>query len=150
MGIWQLLQAHWFDVIQSVGIVAGLLFTAYTTIRSDRARRVGNSLAVSSQHREIWTKLISHPELSRVLSTSADLKKMAVSHTEEVFVNLLIQHLATVYRAMKEGEFVRLEGLENDVREFFSLPIAGAVWQKRRPLQDKAFVAFVDDCLNSS
>jgi hypothetical protein len=33
---------HWFDLVQSVGIIASLLFSAYTTRKDKRARRIGN------------------------------------------------------------------------------------------------------------
>ena len=87
------------------------------------------------------------PELSRVLNDHPELDKQPLSAQEELFVNMLILHLGTVYRAIKEGMFVKLEGLQNDVREFFALPIPKAVWKKTRPLQDHDFTEFVESVL---
>ncbi len=70
-----------------------------------------------------------------------------ISIGEELFVTTIIAHLSTVFRAMKQGEFVKLEGLQNDVREFFALPIPKAVWTKTKLLQNKDFAAFIESSL---
>ena len=77
----------------------------------------------------------------------ADAKDISVE--EETFVKMLISHLSTVFRAMKHGEFVTLEGLQKDVQEFFTWPIPKAVWEKFKPLQDRKFAAFVENSLQA-
>ena len=146
MGVQNWIAEHWFDLLQTVGIVGSLLLAAYTTRKDERARRVGNSIAVNEQYRQIWKQLFEHPKLSRVLDR--DIEKEPVSTEEELFVTMLIQHLGTVFRATKHGEFVKLEGLRRDVAESFSLPIPKAVWEKIKVFQDRNFVAFVERCLN--
>jgi hypothetical protein len=136
----------WIDLLQTVGIVGGLLFTAYATWKDERARRIGNSIAITEQYRQIWKELYDRAELSRVLAKDADVKKQPVSIQEELFVKTLVLHLGTVYRAMKHSEFVKLEGLRRDVREFFTLPIPREVWQRVKSFQDKDFVEFVGKC----
>ena len=137
----------WFHVIETAGVIGSLLLAAYTTRKDERARRVSNSIAINEQYRKIWKEVYSRPELERVLDEKADVTFQSVSLHEQLFVNILIQHLGTVYRAMKEGEFVKLLGLQKDVNEFFSLPIPKAVWEKSKPFQDSDFVAFIDTAL---
>src|ERR1043166_739101 len=137
---------HWLDLLQSVGIVGGLLFTAYTTWKDVRARRISNSIAIDGQYRDIWKELYDHAELSRVLAKDADIEKQPVSVQEEMFVKTLVLHLGTVYRALTYGEFAKLEGLRKDVREFFALPIPREVWQRIKVFQDKDFVEFIRKC----
>lgn len=137
---------HWFDLVQSVGIVASLLFSAYTTHKDERARRIGNVIAVNEEYQHIWRELYSQPKLARVLKQNVDLSKEPVSEEEWLFVKMLILHLDTVRRAMKARMFVKIEGLREDVRELFTLPIPKAVWKKIMPFQDQDFVAFVEDC----
>jgi plasmid maintenance system killer protein len=144
MGVSPWFAEHWFDLLQTVGIVGSFLLAAYTTRKDERARRIGNSIAINEQYRQIWKEQFEHPGLSRVLSKDADVAKNPVSHEEELFATMLILHLSTVYRAMKHGEFVTLEGLERDVEGFFSLPIPKVVWQKIKPLQDRNFVQFIE------
>ena len=144
------LTAHWFDLIQTVGIVGSLLFAAYTTHKDDRARKIANSIAMNDQHRQIWREIYDHPKLARVLQKDADLEKEPVSIEEERFVTTLILNLGTAFRAMKYGEFVALEGLQKDVQDFFSLPIPKALWKKLQPLQDENLVAFVEKCVPDS
>ncbi len=136
---------HWFELAQTVGIVASLLFAAYTTNKDEGARRIANSIAINDQYRNIWKEIYEYPNLARVLDKDADLKKEPISVQEERFVMMLILHLATVFRAIKHGEFVTLEGLQKDVQQFFSLPIPKAVWEKIKSLQDNNFVSFVEE-----
>ena len=138
---------YWFDPLQTLGIIGTLLLAIYTARKDERARRIGNSIAINDQYRKIWSRIYEHPELARVLDAEADAKDISIG--EELFATTLISHLSTVFRAMKHGEFVTLEGLRRDVREFFILPIPNAVWEQLKPLQDSGFVAFVEECLCS-
>ena len=137
---------HWFDLLQSVGIIGSFLLAAYTTWKDAKARRIGNSIAINDQHRKIWKDIYEHPELARALDIEADAKDISIG--EEMFITTIIAHLSTVFRAMKHGEFVTLEGLQNDVREFFTLPIPRVVWEKLKPFQDVSFSNFVENCLH--
>lgn len=148
MGASDWITEHWFDLLQTVGIVASLLLAAYTTWKDERARRIGNSIAINDQYRKIWAGVYEHPSLARVLDKDADAQEPPIALGEEMFVTTLISHLSTVFRALKQGEFVKLEGLEQDVREFFTLPIPRAVWERLKQFQDGKFVAFVENCLH--
>jgi hypothetical protein len=147
MGASQWIGEHWFDLIQSVGIIASLLFSAYTTRKDERARRIGNLIAVNDEYRHIWREFYGQPRLSRVLKHDVDLNKEPISDEEWLFVKMLILHLDNVRRAIKARMFVKIEGLREDVRDLFALPIPKAVWEKIKPFQDKDFVAFIEDCL---
>jgi hypothetical protein len=76
-----------------------------------------------------------------------DLNEHPVSEEEWVFVKTLLLHLDTVHRAIKAGMFIKISGLETDIRFFVSLPIPKAVWERIKPFQDDDFVTFVDGCL---
>lgn len=147
MGALSWIAEHWFDLLQTIGIIGGLVFTAYTTHKDEKARRIGNLIAIAGQNREIWKEVYDRPQLFRVRERDVDLRKQPISDEEGLFVKLLVLHLDTVYRAMKAGMFVKLEGLQKDIKEFFSWPIPRAVWEKIKPFQDEAFVRFVDTCL---
>jgi len=138
---------HWFDLVQSAGIIASLLFSAYTIRKDERARRIGNLIAVNEDYRHIWREFYDRPELSRVLKRDADLNKEPISAEEWLFVKMLILHLDTVRRAMKARMFVKIEGLQQDVRELFALPIPKAVWEKIKSFQDADFVSFIEMAL---
>ena len=147
MGALPWLTEHWLDLAQTVGIVGGLLFSAYTTWKDERARRVGNSIAITEQYREIWKELHERPGLARVLAKEVNPQKQPVSVQEELFVKTLLLHLGTVYRAMRYSEFVKLDGLRKDVQEFLSLPIPKAVWENMKAFQDGDFAGFVEASL---
>jgi hypothetical protein len=146
MGVSPWITGHWFDLLQTLGIVGGLLFTAYAALKNERATKIASLIAANEQHREIWEQLYTNPRLSRVLKKTVNLDKEPISDEEALFVRLLILHLGTVYRAMKSGVFVKLQGLQRDIQEFFSLPIPKAVWEGVRPFQNPDFVEFIGNC----
>ena len=81
-----------------------------------------------------------------MLDSRVDLLKQPATREEIMFVNLVIQHVAAAYHAMRDGLFVRPEGMRRDVAWFFSFPIPLAVWKNLAPLQDEGFVEFVEKC----
>jgi hypothetical protein len=146
MGFLQWVSENWFILLQSLGIIGGLVFTALSLQLDAKARRIGNLMAITKNHREIWRDLYDRPELARVLEGNLDSNQTAVTRKEEWFIRFLIAHLNTVYHALKSGVVISLEGLEKDIRWFFSLPLPKAVWEKMKPMQDKSFVEYVERC----
>jgi hypothetical protein len=147
MGIGGWVTQNWFDLFSAVGIIGSLWFTAIS-LRSDaKTRRVANLLTMTQSHRELWMEFYHNPELRRVLDPAADVSSQPVTPGEREFVNLVLQHLSSVYQAMQSDLTVKPEGLRRDVHEFFELPIPKAVWEKMKPFQDRDFVAFVESCL---
>jgi hypothetical protein len=148
MGISGWVALNWFDLLQSLGIIGGLLFTAWSLRSETKTRRVNNLLAITEGHREVWTEFYRRPELKRVLADRADLVRDEITREEEIFVNLVILHLNCVFYARKTGLVFKLEGLRRDVRWFFSLPIPRMIWEKTKVLQNDDFVTFVESCRN--
>jgi hypothetical protein len=138
---------RWFDVIQTVGIIGGLLLTAHEVRKNQKARTIANTIAVNRQYSRIWHEFYERPELARILQKDTNLSKQPVSNDESLFIKTLLLHLDVVRRAMKAGVFVKIQGLQNDVRDFFTLPIPKLVWEKMKPFQDDDFVAFIENCL---
>src|SRR5207302_8023789 len=99
---------------------------------------------ITKEHREIWSELFKRPELSRISKKDVDLKQFPIKPEEELFIGLLILHLNSAYHAIQDGLYLEPEGMRDDIRQFFSRPMATAVWKKLKPLQDKRFVDFVE------
>ena len=149
-GVTAFITRNWIDVLQSIGIVAGLFTTAYTLHEEAEARRVSNLFTLTKHHREIWSFVIEKPELSRILDERVDLTRCPVTEFERLLVRFLILHLATSFEARKRRMYFAEEGLKRDMREFFSLPIPRDVWSGVRAYQQQDFVSFVDEALTSS
>lgn len=66
---------------------------------------------------------------------------------EELFVQMLILHLASSFLAKKLGMYVQEDGLRLDIKNFFSFPIPKLVWEKSKIYQDTDFVEFVESCM---
>jgi len=135
---------HGFDLFQTAGVLIGFVFTIHALRTESEARKIGNMIALNQEHMAIWKELYARPELSRIMEETVALDTKPLSHEERIFVTFLILHLSVVYRAMKAKMFVNIEGLTEDVKEFFSLPIPKIIWNKIRSSQDKDFVSFID------
>ena len=139
---------NWVTALNAVGVVGGLFFTASSFRSEAKTRRVANLLTITKNHRDIWADFYRNPELTRVLDTRVDLRKQPVTRDEEIFVNLVILHLSSVFFALKDDLLINQEGLRRDVWAFFSLPIPSAVWDRVKFVQNEAFVAYVEACRN--
>ena len=146
MEAWVWIQSNWFTLLQSAGIIAGLVFTGVSVRAEAKSRRVTNLLIITQNHREIWSELYARPELSRVLDEHVDLERQSITQDEKLFVRFLVLHLSGAHRAIQQDMFMSPEGLACDVRTFFALPIPRELWKKLRPTQDVDFVRFVEAC----
>ncbi len=148
MGFPQWFAENWFVFLQSIGIIASLLFTAFSLRSAAKTRLIANLLTITANHRQVWIGFTRNPALSRVLDAAVDPLKQRVTDVEEAFVNLVILHISSVYYAMQDELVIKLEGLRRDVAEFIALPIPRMIWEKTKLLQNDDFVAFVESCRN--
>jgi hypothetical protein len=139
---------HWFDLLQTAGIVSGFAFTIHALRTESEARKIDNMIALNQEHMAIWKELYARPELSRIIEDRVALDTKPLSHEERLFVTFLILHLSVVYRAMRAKMFVNVEGLKEDVKSFFSLPIPKIVRKTLKTSQDQDFVRFIESITN--
>ena len=148
MGIGEWILQNWFNLFSAIGIIAGLWFTAISLRSETKTRRVANLLSITANHREIWKEFLTNPKLARVRDATADTARQPVTDAERVFVNLVIQHINSVYYAVSDQLVVKYEGLRRDIAQFFSLPIPQAVWERMKVFQNDALVQFIEECRN--
>jgi hypothetical protein len=148
-GVISFVTQNWLEVLQTVGIIAGLFSSAYTIRKEADVRRIQNLFTLTKNHREIWSQFVDRPELARVLTPAPDLNEKPVTEAERFFVLFLILHLASSFAATKHGMYFAETGLREDVANFFNLPIPSAVWEEMKIYQDSNFVRFVEEaCLD--
>jgi hypothetical protein len=140
---------HAFDLLSSVGIISSLAFTAVSFREDTRSRRLNNLVRLTEQHRDIWEESQNNPKLARIRDAEADLYTKPVTAEETQFVMLLMFHLHCWYRAIEGKEVSSLDGLEKDIRNFFSRPVPRHVWEERKSFFDRDFRRYVDDLLLS-
>ena len=146
-----LFKENWFPVLQGVGIIGGLLFTALSIRRDTKARRSTDLLALAQQHRDLWSETYKNPELGRILAPTVDLMARKISIAEKEFLNVVFVHFYTGWLLAKQGELalIPMEAVEADIRGFFVLPIPQKVWNETRSNRDPKFVEFVSQCLTN-
>ena len=147
MGILPWIGEHWFDLLQSVGIIGSLIFAAHAFRIDAKARYITNLIEFLKEHREIWIELYRHPALLRIFESKPDLQSKPMTPEEDTFVGFLILQLNASYQAMKNGMFISPQGVRKDIQEFFALPIPRAIWEKTKTFQNDDFVEFVERCL---
>lgn len=135
-----------FSSLQTLGIIASIAFAGVGLFLDARVRKVDLMLRITQHHREIWAQMFEVPGLSRVLDADADVS-CGVKPEHEVFITLVILHLAAVEKAVWSGILDQIPGVDQDVRQFFSLPIPRTVWKKVKVLQEPRLVGYVDGLL---
>ncbi len=141
------IQQHWFDLVQTLGIIASIAFTAASVRRDRRGRRMTDHLALVAQHRELWADVNRREDLRRILMREVDLVKRPISLVEEDYLSLVLVHYTAGWHMARQGGLVDLKVLATDAAGFFSLPIPKYVFETTVPQLDPSFVAFIRDSI---
>jgi len=144
------IDANWFALLQTAGIVSGFVFTGISIRREGRTRRVQNLLTITEHHRSIWQQVFEDANLLRVLKTRVNLRRRPVTLHERIFVNLIILHLTALLEAMRRKEIAKPAGLDYDLKDFFSKPIPWSVWQDTLHFRDEPTRTYVEALLDDS
>jgi hypothetical protein len=138
---------NWSSLLQGVGIIAGLFFTAISIRRDTRSRRVSDLLTLTEQHRNLWNEVHERDGLRRIYDAEVDFLAHPITDIEEEFLNRVIVHFSTGWLLAREGSLLTLETLAEDVRWFFNLPIPKRVWEATKEGRDRKFIKFVETAL---
>ncbi|HEY3489579.1 MAG TPA: hypothetical protein VGK27_05585 [Candidatus Deferrimicrobiaceae bacterium] len=139
----QWLSTNWFSVIQTLGIMSSLLFTAHTLRSNNKSQRIANLFQITQYHRDMWANTFEHPELQVIFDPAVDLSRRQVTREERIFVTMMILHLNATFEAIEANAIAPIDGLRKDIVDFFSLPIPRVIWNDIRKYQNKRFVKFV-------
>jgi len=138
---------NWFNVVQTAGIIGGLLMTSAAAHREAKAREIENLLTITDQHRNLWGQIQNRADLLRILQPDASVLTKPITVPEEIFLNEVIVHFQTGWQLSKSGAMISLRDMELDARHFFSLPLPYAVWEKTKNSRCRQFVRFIERAL---
>jgi len=151
------IKGEWFSVVQTVGIIGGLLFTGITCQQQAKAQKeqakaqdTQNLIAFADRHRSLWSEVYQKPELQRIFRCSVDLVATPPTVAEEEYLNVVFAHYETGWQIAENSYPRYLEPLILDVAKFFSFPIPSAVWQKTERSRDQQFVEFVKKAMRQN
>lgn len=144
------LAGNWFNFIQTLGIIGGLVVATVTMRRETRSRQLGDYLTMIQQHRELWSEAHRRSDLSRLFQPEVDLVATPATVAEEEYLNLVIDHFHTGWLLARSGVVLRLEVLEADAHAFFRLPLPRRVWEMTRGRRDPKFVRFVEKAMETN
>jgi hypothetical protein len=141
---------NWFNLLQTCGIVAGLVFSALTMRRDVEGRRVSDQIGMAEQHRELWGAMLDNPKLERVLEATRDLQKEPITVSEEQFLISVISHYHTGWLLGRSGgSLVSLQTQALDAGWFFQLPLPAHVWAKVKSAQEPGFRRFIEESVRA-
>lgn len=135
------------QAVESVGIIASLIFTAVSLRIALRAQRITNLFQLTLYQREVWGGLAEKPELRRILKPDLDLAAEPMTESERRFLTSAILHLSLAYEAQRYKAINPIDGMEKDAKAFFSLPLPRERWRELKNVQNAEFVRFVDRLL---
>lgn len=138
------LTTHGLSLLETAGIVGGLIFNAHSLRSGAMARRFQSLITITERHFQIWRQFSEQPQLRRVLDSNPDLTARPLTGAEIQFVGSLIFHLNLTFHGIENGLLDPPDGLSSDIRQFFSKPIPRQVWDESKALLDRRFVAFVE------
>jgi hypothetical protein len=142
--------SHWHEVLETVGIVGGLLFTGVTLRHDLQARKIAEYLTQSTEHRRLWSHLHRRPGLGRVLERDRDLNQEPLRPGERRFLELVVTHFHTGWLIAQSGHsLVPMAVLATDAGYFFALPAPAAVWSEVQMMHQPEFVAFVEHAVGT-
>ena len=140
-------EGNWFSLVQTVGIMGTLWMAATAARRDAKAREIENLLKIAEHHRELWNEARQRPALERIFRQDADVLSKPATVAEEEFLNLAIVHFQTGWRLAKSGGVTTISEWVADTRDFFSLPLPRAIWEKTKSSRNRRFVRFVERAL---
>lgn len=123
--------------------------TAAAAQRDAKSREVQNLLALNEQHRNLWAGVLENHNLNRVFQDDANVLEKPATVVEKQFLNLVFVHYQTGWTVAKAGALITLAEIKTDIRDFFSLPLPRAVWEKTKNLRNRQFVRFVERALKA-
>ena len=132
------------SIVQSLGIIGGLLFAGLNFRREGKAKRAANYVTLVQNYRDVWKLRISNPELMRVLDNTIDVTKEKISDAEAQFVSFLLFHLTTYFQLRKNGQIDKIEAIGDDIRKFFNAPLVKKFWEENKRFYNSDFVEFVE------
>lgn len=140
----EFLRDNWFDLFQSIFIIASFMLAAMAW-RSDKiSRKSDTHLKVGESYKGLWDAFLENEEFRRITDPTVDLKENPVTEAERVLVRQLIVHLHGVFVAQKLNQIETVEGMDADVKNFYSKPIPKAVWRSVRSRQNADFRNYMD------
>lgn len=143
------LETNWFNLVQTVALLLGLIFTGLGFARDSRSRRLSNLLALKEEHRELWSTIHDKPELARVLEPELDLVGSPMTNQEEVFLRQMIVHFAVAWELARDGMPLDMAAFQHDAREVFSLPLPKLAWERAFKAQDPRFANFITEAVRT-
>jgi hypothetical protein len=135
---------NWFNLVQTLGIMGSLWMASVAANRDAKARETENLLTLNGQHHQLWSGVLQKTELQRIFRADANPIAMPATVVEREFLNLVFVHFQTGWLVAKSGALISLAELSADMKEFFSLPLPRAAWEKTKQFRNPRFVQFIE------
>lgn len=148
--IWDGVATNWFQLVQTLGIIASALIATVTLRRGQRSRVIENYLKLTQYHREIWKIALEKPELYRVMSSDESLRGQQPTEAEAQFLTFLFLHITCFYEMSKDKQLIEIDTIKLDVGSLLKAPLVESFWNGKKRFYNKDFISFVESSRHGS
>ena len=141
------LKSDWLPLVQSAGIIGGLVFAGMNFRREGRAKRASNYVTLVQNYRDVWKLKIADPTLMRIFRTDLRASELSLSETEARFLSFLIFHLSTYHQLWTNGQIDKIDAIGEDIKNTFACPAIRKYWEENKKFYNRGFARFVDEYL---
>ncbi len=137
-----------FQVVQISILVLGATLTVLQLGRTARAARATNLLAITKNHREIWTFALEHPDTLELMDPEMPFSGIQdLSNDQRQFADFLLLHMASAHALVKRGLLSRNRSDRRDVGGVLALPAFRAIWADLQSYHPPRFRRYANKCL---
>lgn len=132
-------------IIQSIGIIAGLVYAGLNFRREGKAKRASNYVTLVQNYRDIWKLKITDPALSDALKQRV-APGIEATEQQKQFITFLFFHLSTYFYLRQNDQIDEISAISIDVKNFLSSPLVKCHWEENKSFYNDDFIRFVDGC----
>jgi len=130
--------------LESIGILAGLIFSSLALKESWRHRKTDSILGLY-QAGHTLRELITSDKAIRVLDPNANPINSPPTPSEILAVSAYFQHTFCSWCLARDYPEIWNDGIVRDIEHFLSHPLPSAVYPTLRPFLDSTFMRFIDE-----
>lgn len=136
---------NWFALLQTLGIVGGLLLVVVQIRASTRQRESESLVEIYDINRQLLSLGFSHPQLFAILEDAKDVDPV----WERFYLQLWLNQLSLIHLYLKRSVFDHelQDFLQREIADFMTLTNVQKHWQQRGAFYPASFKKLVGEII---